>query len=286
MDVLRQSDVLKKSPGKLYLHVANLMRGRLLSGRWEPGDQLPRLTMLAEEFGVANVTVRQAMQILEGEGLIRRRQGQGTFVEKAPPQPTLRMTWDWSSLVRSLEESPAELILVENRPADAPALRPGEGTPAEGYRYISKVHVYDGIPCAFVGVHLDRHCYEQEPSRFRNEMIIPVLESLADVRIEHGYQSLTIGFPDIDMAEMLRLPVNMPVGRVRRVLVDQHGRASYVGELVYRGDFVKLEIELRGATKESAKETAGACRCAQDGAVGDAPVEAGPEEGRQQEEKP
>ena len=238
-------DVLKNSPGKLYLHVANLMRGRLQSGEWVTGDRLPRLTALAEEFGVANVTIRQAMAILEEEGLIRRRQGQGTFVEKTPPQPALRMTWDWFSLVRLLEERPPEQIPLENRLASAPPLQPGEGQPAEGYRYISKVHVYQGIPCAVVGVHLDRHCYEQEPKRFRDEMIIPVLESLPGVEVEHGHQSLTIGYADVATAELLGIAVNTPVGRVRRVLVDPEGRAIYIGELVYRGDFVKLEIELR-----------------------------------------
>lgn len=253
-------DALKRAPGKLYLHVANLMRSRLESGRWMPGERLPRLTALAEEFGVANVTIRQAMGILEDEGLIRRRQGQGTFVEKVAPRPTLRMTWDWFSLVRMLEERPPEMIPLENRSASPPLLHPGEGTPAEGYRYISKIHVYEGIPCALVGVYLDLDCYQQDPQRFQEQMVIPVLESLPDVQVEQGFQSLTIGYADVETAELLRIPVNMPVGRVRRVLVDRKDRAVYVGELVYRGDFVKLEIELRrepAASARSVRDTPG-----------------------------
>jgi sugar fermentation stimulation protein A len=60
-------DIIKSSPGKLYLHVANLMRGRIRSGEWVPGDKLPRIVDLAEEYEVANVTVRQACAILEQE---------------------------------------------------------------------------------------------------------------------------------------------------------------------------------------------------------------------------
>lgn len=238
-------DALKKTPGKLYLHVANLMRSRLQSGRWAPGDRLPRLTALAEEFGVANVTVRQAMSILEDEGLICRRQGRGTFVEKTAPRPTLRLTSDWSSLVRMLEERPPDLIALDNRVAAPPALQPGEGAPADRYRYISKIHVHQGIPCALVSVYLALECYEQDPRRFQREMIIPVLESLPDVQVERGRQSLTIGYADVETAGLLRIPINTPVGSVRRILTDRSGRAIYVGELVYRGDFVRLEIELR-----------------------------------------
>jgi GntR family transcriptional regulator len=39
----------------------------------------------------------------------------------------------------------------------------------------------------------------------------------------------------------LRIPLNSPVGEVRRVLQDQNGVVIYLGEAIYRGDMVKLE---------------------------------------------
>ena len=43
---------------------------------------------LAEDFGVTLMTLRQALEVLEREGLITRRHGLGTFVARARPSTT------------------------------------------------------------------------------------------------------------------------------------------------------------------------------------------------------
>lgn len=46
----------------------------------KPGEKLPSEPKLAEMLGVSRATLREAMRAFEGQGLIRRRQGVGTFV--------------------------------------------------------------------------------------------------------------------------------------------------------------------------------------------------------------
>jgi len=45
-----------------------------------PGERLPSEPELAKKLGVSRATLREAMRAFEGQGLIRRRQGIGTFV--------------------------------------------------------------------------------------------------------------------------------------------------------------------------------------------------------------
>lgn len=44
------------------------------------GERLPSEPQLARQLGVSRATLREAMRAFEGQGLIRRRQGIGTFV--------------------------------------------------------------------------------------------------------------------------------------------------------------------------------------------------------------
>ena len=53
----------------------------MATGRLKPGQALPSENRLVEILGVAKMTIRQAMASLESDGLIRRVQGKGNFVE-------------------------------------------------------------------------------------------------------------------------------------------------------------------------------------------------------------
>lgn len=73
-----------------YLQVRDIIHGRIQSREYAPGSLIPPESELMNMFGVAKMTVRQALSELEREGLLRREQGRGTFVE-APAEPHPRI---------------------------------------------------------------------------------------------------------------------------------------------------------------------------------------------------
>jgi GntR family transcriptional regulator len=62
-----------------HMSIREDLRKRLARGEWVAGQQLPSETVLAAQYGVARMTVRQAIGALASEGFIIRRQGIGTF---------------------------------------------------------------------------------------------------------------------------------------------------------------------------------------------------------------
>ena len=65
-----------------YHQIAQTLRERIAASGQGPGDRLDNQRTLAREFGVTLMTLRQALDLLERDGLIARRHGLGTFVAR------------------------------------------------------------------------------------------------------------------------------------------------------------------------------------------------------------
>lgn len=72
--------MLNRSPIPMYHQLKELVSEKIESGEWEPGYRLPTEAELSREFGVSRITVRHAMQLLQSQGMLERKQGRGTFV--------------------------------------------------------------------------------------------------------------------------------------------------------------------------------------------------------------
>jgi GntR family transcriptional regulator len=233
------------SPIPRYVQLADILRERISRGQWEVGEKLPSLEELVREFDVARVTVRQAVDVLAREGLLSPERGRGTFVTgKKSEDRKLRAVTTMGELAELYRDSKPELLNLDEA-STAPALAEGEGKPAPGYFHMRRVHALDGVPYCVISIYLDERIFRRAPDRVRKELVIPLLMSMRGVKIDRARQTLTIGSADVDEASHLRVPVNSPVGRVRRVFNAPDGTVIYLGEVTYRGDFVRLEMEMK-----------------------------------------
>jgi GntR family transcriptional regulator len=75
----------------LYLQVCELLTRQIAGGVWQPNATLPNELELARELGVSSGTVRKALEKLEADRLVVRRQGRGTFVlDQTAPEAASR----------------------------------------------------------------------------------------------------------------------------------------------------------------------------------------------------
>jgi GntR family transcriptional regulator len=236
---------LKRTAIPLYVELADLLRSRIARGNWPPGHRLPTLDELVAEFGVARVTVRQAMDILSAEGRIVRQQGRGTFVAGPVGDGRwMRVETTLDALANMYAGTKPRLLTFLDTIA-VPPLTPKDGTPAPRYRFMRRVHSRNDVPYALINIYVDARIFARAPKRFRNETVIPILQSMPGVVIAKARQTLTISSADVETAELLQVPVNSPVADVRRVFNAPDGTVIYLGEVTYRGDFIHLEMDLK-----------------------------------------
>lgn len=75
-------DLDPRDPVPLYLQLAAAVRRAVALGTLRPGERVPTVRDLAVRARVNRNTAARAIQQLEGEGIVRTRVGQGTFVEE------------------------------------------------------------------------------------------------------------------------------------------------------------------------------------------------------------
>jgi GntR family transcriptional regulator len=226
-----------------YRQIADLMRQRIARGQWAKGEKLPSLEALVGQFGVARVTVRQAMELLVRDGLVSAQRGRGTFVTGQPPRSQwLNVQTSLAELVKVYRDTKPEIVNIDEQAGTAP-LTNDDGTPAERYVFMRRVHSREGRPYCVINIYVDEALFRRHPKRFRNETVIPLLVGMGTVA--HARQVLTVGTADMEVARLLDVPVNAPVAEVRRVFTDKKRRVIYLGEVTYRGDFIHVEMDLK-----------------------------------------
>ncbi len=117
----------------LALIVRDGIRDLLLQEHVAIGDQLPSEADLASRFQVARTTVREALKLLEQDGLIDVQHGRGRFVTALPSdvRPITRLesvTEMMAGLGYDLKNVVLDRVIRDATPAEAEALRlkPGE----------------------------------------------------------------------------------------------------------------------------------------------------------------
>jgi GntR family transcriptional regulator, histidine utilization repressor len=134
-------------PQAPYARVKQFLKKELSHGRWPPGALMPSEAELVSKFGVSRMTVTRALRELQGEGLVDRVQGVGTF---AAPLHRVSSTLTIRDLHEEIVERGhvhrAEVHLSREEPAhEALALRLGLAPGAPVF-HTQIVHHENGVP--------------------------------------------------------------------------------------------------------------------------------------------
>jgi GntR family transcriptional regulator len=108
----------RKSAVPLYFQLGAVLKEKVDSGAWQPGDRFPTEREIVEEFGVSRTVIRPALDLLVGEGAIVRIKGSGTFV--APPRRDVKVLGIVQTLLNPTDDLTLTVLAARKQLPDSP----------------------------------------------------------------------------------------------------------------------------------------------------------------------
>jgi DNA-binding GntR family transcriptional regulator len=186
------------------------LRQAIARGTFRPGAQLPTESELCQMLGVSRTVVREALRVLEEDGLVARRHGVGTFVRDHPILKNLNFNFGITEMIESAGmASGTSYLEIRSESADqeiAEQLRVPVGTPLVT---VERVRTADGRPVVYSLDTLPESLLKRaeiDPGLFRTQSIYNILQASLGQVIEYGIaRLLPVTGPDF-VTEKLDLP--------------------------------------------------------------------------------
>ncbi|WNE97519.1 GntR family transcriptional regulator [Streptomyces luomodiensis] len=240
----------------VFRQIADALREAIDKGRFSEGDKLPSETELVDHFGVSRMTVRNALSLLQQEGLAVSEHGKGVFVRPRPPVRRLasdrfaRRHRDQGKAAFTVEAEAAgsrpevdSLEVKEERPSQDISARLGSPRKVLARR---RRYLLDGRPVEFATSYLPLDLARNTPIAQPNPGPGGIYARLEEMghRLDHFDEEIRARMPSPAEVRTLQLASGVPVIHLIRTAYDAEGRAVEVCDTVMAADAYVLAYQL------------------------------------------
>ncbi|MEU5243762.1 GntR family transcriptional regulator [Streptomyces asoensis] len=231
-----------------YVRLAQTIQQRIEDGTYPPGTKVPSENQLVQAFGMSRPTVVRALELLKRDGWIESRQGYGTIVRGRPADVEHQERRGREVLERDESRTPGRLVVVDQVPVPA-RVASVLGLPKRAKVLMRRFLVeVDGEPVELASSYFPAGLVEGTELGHSELLGVGVrehLEGRKKVRFDHVTERVSARMPDAAEAELLSLPVGVPVLSVLVVARDASGQALQVSDVLLPADGQELEDTYR-----------------------------------------
>ena len=223
-----------------HLAIAAVVRDRIATEQLGPHTLLPSERELAERHGVSRMTARQALSLLESEGVVYRRPPRGTFVA----EPRVRFhIGSFSDEVSRLGRRPAARLLWAEQQDPTPAVRQAlalaDGVPVHVFHRLRTV---DDVPFALETTFLPADLTPGILDVPEEGSLWAVLRDRYGVRLARSTAVLESIVLDDTSSTQLGVRAGSAGTLLTRRTEDADGRCVEFARDVYRADRASFEV--------------------------------------------
>lgn len=238
---------MSELPLPLYALLRDELRERILDGRLQPHDKLPSESELTQRHGVSRITVRQALNDLQKEGLIVKLHGKGAYVSHPKVAQSLNRLQGLSEALslQGQAVSSQRLSMKRLKAPDAVARQLQLEADTEVYelttlRYLDREPL--SVNCSYlpqpIGEKLARIDISSRDliDLFEHELGIPVQQAQLEISARRA---------SAREARSLKIEPGDPVLQVERVLCGGDAQRLQCETAVYRADAFSYKLNLQ-----------------------------------------
>ena len=237
---------MKKNRMPRYHQIARSLRERIALGHPAPGERLDSQRSLARDFGVTLMTLRQALEILERDGLITRRHGLGTFVASPSVDYDILHLRTFAGDLSAKGEHVAtrflrsHFTLADRWVASELALEKGDRA-----FVLERLRLVGGRPMSFQASYLPASTGEEVAKV--DLAVTPLRQALAfklGIEITAARETVSAVHLDARAARDLGCRPGVPAFRSDRVSIDPDGRPIVYDRVFIPGDRFRITRQL------------------------------------------
>ena len=232
----------------LYHQLYEILRGDILSGRWQPGDMLPPESELMERYELSRTTVRQVLDMLVNEGLIYRQRGRGSFVAHPTVEQSLVRIVSFTDDMHQRGFKPGTRVLATDLvPASEDIAHKLDVEQGEELARIKRLRLADGEPMSVEESFLVHHfCPGILDGDYASHPLREALLRDYGIRWSHARQTIRAASASPDLARTLSIEPKAALLFLERVSFSQQEIPIEFLRIHYRADRYSLYSELQG----------------------------------------
>lgn len=225
----------------LYLQLKENLEERIKSGVFN--SKIPSEREIMDEFYVSRSTVRQAVDELVKDGLLKKRPGRGTFIALKPIDDWLGNLSSTTETIEKMGMTSGAKLLHSEIMDLSPQLQ--EETGLKKAFHFKRLRYANYIP-----VGIENHYYPislgEKINKFdlNKETLYDLLESKLGIHTFEAEQVIRAGTPNKEDEELLELEPSSSVLFTNRKLLDINDEFVEYEQALYRADMYSFKINL------------------------------------------
>lgn len=230
----------------LYTQIKEAIRSKIIDGTYVAHQRLPSESEMISAFGVSRITVRQAMNDLQKEGLLFKVHGKGTFVALPNVSQELTHLQGFGEAMRLQgHETFSEVFGLGTVTGSANAcaklgLNAGEQvTEIRRVRYLNREPV--SIDYSWLRRDIGSRLTEQN---LRDKDLFSLLENELGQPLHSAEVEIDATSATAEIAQRLRVAANSPILRLERLTFAGPAKPLVFEYLHYRAESFKYKLKI------------------------------------------